>query len=214
MGEATPIVVAVVLAVVAGALPGFAEGQQGVETAAGDSRELVFEREVFSYPQYDRRNPFRPLTGDETGPRFENLVLMGRILSAAPGGSVALVGARPPGSTRLQGPVQTYRLRVGDVIGNSRILEIRESMIVVEVEEFGLFEVRTLELVRTAPRVAPPPSGTVPVDPGPAPSPDGQSETGPAPAGPVSAVPGQVGARARVEGMLGDADGTANGGWA
>ena len=43
---------------------------------------------------------------------------------------------------------QTYRLRRGDVIGNTRIVEIREDRVVVEVEEFGLADRRVLELSR------------------------------------------------------------------
>ena len=39
---------------------------------ASQSENLVFEREVFNYPRYERRNPFAPLlSGDEAGPRFE-----------------------------------------------------------------------------------------------------------------------------------------------
>ena len=58
-----------------------------------DSVSLVFEREVFFYPQYERRDPFAPLvSGDETGPRFEGLRLFSVIHSSDPANSVALLG--------------------------------------------------------------------------------------------------------------------------
>lgn len=145
-----------------------------------DTLELVFEREVFTYPSYERRNPFQPLTGEESaGPRFEDLVLMGRILSSNPANSVALVGARAPGAREGQEPTRTFRLRVGDVIGNARILEIREQLVLVEVEEFGLRETRVLELRRTTVPMVPaaeavPPAPEAAPDSTPAdPAPDG-----------------------------------------
>ncbi|MEX0856118.1 MAG: hypothetical protein WD056_00985 [Gemmatimonadota bacterium] len=145
----------------------------------GDTIELVFEREVFTYPQYERRNPFRPLTGeDSAGPRFEDLVLMGRILSSNPASSIALVGALPAGASSGQLPSRTFRLRTGDVIGNSRILEIREQAILVEVEEFGLRETRVLELRRASPTVAPAP---VQADVVPGPTPEALPNTAPDP---------------------------------
>ncbi|MEX1258090.1 MAG: hypothetical protein WEG36_10785 [Gemmatimonadota bacterium] len=114
-----------------------------------DTIELVYDREVFSYPGYDRRNPFRPLTGAASvGPRFEDLVLMGRIISSNPASSIALVGARQPGTQQGGAPERTYRLRVGDILGDIRLLEIRDQMVLLEVVEFGLRETRMLELRR------------------------------------------------------------------
>jgi hypothetical protein len=138
--------------------------------AAGDTVQLVFEREVFTYPSQARRNPFRPLTdGGDAGPRFEQLVFLGAISSADPGGSVALLGIRTGGP---DGP--TYRMRVGQSIGNTRIIEIRPRQLIVEVEEFGLRERRTLELQRTAPEAAGPGPGETPEreDPEPVDPPD------------------------------------------
>ncbi|MEZ4417442.1 MAG: hypothetical protein R3E10_16935 [Gemmatimonadota bacterium] len=109
--------------------------------------ELVFEREVFSYPSFARRNPFRPLaSGDESGPRFEELVLLGVIYSTDPSASVALlsVGVQQAGSTTAK----TFRVRRGDRLGNTRVLQIQRSRVLVEVEEFGLTEQRALEVKR------------------------------------------------------------------
>lgn len=111
-----------------------------------DSTELLFEREVFNYPPYERRNPFVPLTSDEDGPRFEELTLLGVIESSDPELSVALLGRRG-----TQDPAAgTYRVRQGQTLGNIRILGIERSRVIVEVTEFGLTEQRVLELRRPA----------------------------------------------------------------
>jgi hypothetical protein len=108
---------------------------------------LVFEREVFSYPTFQRRNPFSPLTGRDDGPRFEDLQLLGVIETADPGASVVLLGVRTG--------TGTFRVRLGETVGNSRVVEIRRQQVVMEVEEFGIRENRTLELRRTEPRASP-----------------------------------------------------------
>jgi hypothetical protein len=114
-------------------------------TQGPDTTTLVFEREVFVYPTYQRRNPFTPLlTGDEAGPRFEELRLIGVLFSSDPAKSVALFGPR----VASEGPMQTYRVRRGDTLGNIRVLEIQRSRVVVEVVEFGLTEQRIMELQR------------------------------------------------------------------
>lgn len=134
-------------------------GLQGQEEEAddppalpeADSVQLVFEREIFTYPSYERRNPFRPLTGpDDAGPRFEDLIFMGAIVTDDPAASVALLGVRGGRADEADGP--THRLRRGQRIGNVRIVEVRSRELVVEVEEFGLTERRTMELRRTEPR--------------------------------------------------------------
>ena len=56
------------------------------------STDLVFEREVFQYPSFQRRNPFRTLVSGEQGPRFEQLRLMGVLHAADPTASVAVLG--------------------------------------------------------------------------------------------------------------------------
>lgn len=117
-----------------------------------DSSALVFEREVFFYPTFERRNPFvRVLSGSEGGPRYEELQLIGVIFSPTPDLSVALFGPRGGGQEGggQQQARQTFRARRGDQLGNVRILEIQRTRVVVEVEEFGLTEQRIMELQRT-----------------------------------------------------------------
>jgi len=115
--------------------------------------ELVFEREVFQYPTFQRRNPFLPLAGgDEGGPRFEQLRLMGVIYSEEPGASVAVLGTSQVNVSQDGSQVavtpdgDAWYLKVGQSIGNTRIVEIRREQVVVEVEEFGLTEQRIMQL--------------------------------------------------------------------
>ena len=113
-----------------------------------DSVDLVFEREIFVYPRYERRNPFTPLiAGDRAGPRFEELQLIGVVLSTNPENSIAVFGPSVRAGVR-EGAGRSYRVRRGDTLGNIRILEIQQTRVVVEVEEFGLTEQRIMELRR------------------------------------------------------------------
>lgn len=119
--------------------PGGAEGQAG--EAAADT-ELVFEREVFRYPAFERRNPFRPLLADEAGPRFESMRLQGIIYT--PGDRarslviLAAGGGQDGGTTR--------RLREGERWGNVRVVEIRTREVLVEIDEFGQTEQMVMRL--------------------------------------------------------------------
>lgn len=116
-----------------------------------DTASLVFEREVFVYPTFERRNPFvRVVSGNEGGPRFEEIQLVGVIFSPNPDLSVAVFGPRGGGQqgAQQQQSRRTFRARRGDQIGNVRILEIQRTRVVVEVDEFGLTEQRIMELQR------------------------------------------------------------------
>jgi hypothetical protein len=126
-----------------------AVGPEGERTRP-DSVELRAEREVFAYPGFERRNPFKPLTGAEGGPRFEQMRLTGIIHSTDPQRSVATLAAgdgtevTATGSRQVRG--QSARLRAGERWGNVRIVAIRQDRIVVDVEEFGLAERREMLL--------------------------------------------------------------------
>ena len=111
--------------------------------------ELVFEREVFSYPSFTRRNPFRPLSIDEDGgPRFESLSLVGIIYSSDPDASVAVVstGGVSVNEDGTTSPVDgdAYHLKVGASIGNTTIREIHRDRVEVTVTEFDEQIMRTM----------------------------------------------------------------------
>lgn len=118
----------------------------------GDTTELVVRREIFIYPAFERRDPFAPLVGvGDGGPRFEELTLMGVIWSPQPPLSVALLatGVEFDEDGAIQGQVRrAYRVREGESLGNSRVLEIRRNRVIFEVTEFGMTEQRELRLRR------------------------------------------------------------------
>ena len=107
-------------------VPGALVGQDTPTQQLGDSLALAFEREVFAYPQYSRRSPFKTLlSADGGGPRFESLLLLGILYSPFAGESIALFGegtrtANPDalrmGTVELTGG--TYRVREGATLGN------------------------------------------------------------------------------------------------
>lgn len=140
-----PTLALVALLSIAGPVAAQNPQAQGPTGAPGDTTELVFEREVYTYPSFERRNPFRALVGGaDGGPRFEQLELLGIIQSPRSEFSVALLGVG--GASGELG--ETYRVRQGQTLGNSRILDIQRSRVIVEVTEFGLTEQRALELER------------------------------------------------------------------
>jgi hypothetical protein len=114
--------------------------------------ELVFEREVFQYPRFQRRNPFTALSAAETGAvRFEQLDLMGIIWSENPSESVCVLGTGNltidedgTGAQRAEG--DAWYAHVGETVGNVKIIEIHPDRVVVEVELFGIAEQRVMHL--------------------------------------------------------------------
>lgn len=135
---------------------------------AAPEAELVFEREIFRYPGFQRRNPFRPLLGDDAGPRFEQIELRAIAYDADPRRSLALVALRRAAEQQAEQQLQqqmqqqetgtgpqrdtlivpelTQRLRVGESWGNVRVLEIRQDHLVLAVTEFGVTEQRILRM--------------------------------------------------------------------
>ena len=123
-----------------GLVLGEAFAQQGGGGNRGQGAEipLVYEREVFSYPGGERRDPFEPLTqNNQLGPRFDQLSLQGIIHSSVAGESLALLRG---------GEDRVFRVRVGDVVGNSRVIEIGPTRVVMAVETFGSIRQEILEM--------------------------------------------------------------------
>ena len=120
-------------------------------TAPPPQTELVFEREVFRYPAFERRNPFLALAADAGGVRYEQLDLMGILWSDDPAESVCILGTgvfavTEDGSGVTRQPGETWYAHAGETVGNVRIVEIHSDQIVVEVEMFGIMERRIMLL--------------------------------------------------------------------
>ena len=88
-----------------------------------------------------RRDPFDPLTLDgavDTGPRFEALRLTG-VFMGAPGNSLIV----------LEDPHRIgHFLRVGERIGDARLVQILPDGAVFQVEEYGVVRQEILRLER------------------------------------------------------------------
>lgn len=108
--------------------------------------ELVFDREVFQYPSFTRRNPFLPLSGGEGGVRYEQLSLIGIMYSPDASASVAVLStggvavADDGTTTAIEG--DSFYLKPGESIGNTTIIEIRRDAVIVDVEVFDAVERR------------------------------------------------------------------------
>ncbi len=135
-------------------VPGALEAQQPGQPATAAETELVFEREVFQYPEFTRRSPFVPLDTESTGPRFDQLSLIGVMYSPDdPASSVAVVstGGVTFAEDGTMSPVagDAFYLKVGQRLGNVIVVQILREQVIVDVEEFGLTDRRTLEIIQT-----------------------------------------------------------------
>ena len=150
MSRSVPIALCAVLS--AFTLPVMVVGQEPPPTAPPVQTELVFEREVFRYPAFERRNPFLALgAADAGGVRFEQLDLMGIIWAEDPSESVCILGTgalavSEDGSGVQRGDGEAWYAHAGESVGNVRIVEIHRDQIVVEVELFGIMEQRIMVL--------------------------------------------------------------------
>ena len=133
-----PALLLALLAVPAAAQEGQPPQQEAPDPGEGEVR-LVYEREVFDYGAASARDPFEPLIGadGQMGPTFQDLALRGIIFSTGRGQSVALVVDRSG---------KIYRARMGDIIGNATVLEIRPLEVLFAVEDFGVTRQEMLRL--------------------------------------------------------------------
>ena len=99
--------------------------------------KLVFEREVFSYPGRARRDPFMPLTGHNAGVMFSDLKLHMILFDDDPRRSIVAVS---------DAAGKQYRLRRGDTVGNTTVVDIGRTRVVFSVADFGIRRQEVLEM--------------------------------------------------------------------
>ena len=100
----------------------------------------VYEREIFEYPLFDRRDPFLALTaGMAIGPRFEDLTLVGVLFSPEQGSVANLTDVKTG---------KRYRTRAGDRLGDIRVVAIREDQVDFVITSFGVSRQETLRVTR------------------------------------------------------------------
>lgn len=129
----------------AAALCLLASAAADAQVVVGDSVTSFVPASALAPAIYDggaRRDPFDPLTlenSPETGPRFEALRLTGVFLGS-PGNSLVV----------LEDPTRRgHFLRVGERIGEARLVQIQPESAVFEVEEYGTVRREILRLERS-----------------------------------------------------------------
>jgi hypothetical protein len=118
--------------------------KRGSVSQSGSKGAVTFYREVFTYDQAGRRDPFLSLmaTG-ELRPMITDLTLVGVIYDESGRNSVAiLVDASAAG--------QSYKKKVGDVMGRMKITKISENSITLNIDEFGFARQETLLIDRNS----------------------------------------------------------------
>jgi len=114
-----------------------------VEAAADDSarkaKDLEMSRETFAYSGA-ARDPFNSLLNmAKNGPELADLQLVGIYQNLrAPGASIAVFREKDGG--------KRHKLRAGDQVGRSRLVQIRERDVVFMIEDFGFERQETLSL--------------------------------------------------------------------
>jgi hypothetical protein len=122
-----------------------AAGPQAPAKVATDGIErdsagnVLFRREVYSYPSAGRRDPFSSLIGTgDIRPMMADLLIVAITVGQSDRQSIATLKDR---STD-----EVYRVRVGSVFGRMRVTAIRQREIVVEIDEFGYKRQETLSI--------------------------------------------------------------------
>ena len=113
------------------------------DSAAADSaqkgNEMDMSRETFAYAGA-ARDPFNSLLNmAKTGPELADLQLVGIYQNLrAPSASIAVFREKDGG--------KRHKLRAGDQVGRSRLIQIRERDVVFMIEDFGFERQETLSL--------------------------------------------------------------------
>ncbi|WKW13037.1 hypothetical protein Strain138_002351 [Pseudogemmatithrix spongiicola] len=100
---------------------------------------VIFNREVYSYPLSGRRDPFSSLieSGD-IRPMLQDLEVVA--ITLAPTDRQSIATLRDVSSSEI------YRVRVGSVFGRMRVVAIRQREVVLAIDEFGNTRQETLSI--------------------------------------------------------------------
>lgn len=115
---------------------------RGSVSQNGTKGTVTFYRETFSYDGEGRRDPFLSLMASgELRPMLADLTLVGIIYDESGRNSVAILVDASTGG-------QTYRKKVGDMLGRIKVTRIAENDITLNVDEFGFARQETLLIDR------------------------------------------------------------------
>src|SRR5215207_1903252 len=106
----------------------------GAATRAGSAMDtagkVVLRREVFSYDQSGRRDPFVSLMKvGELRPMISDLAISGILIDPSGRNSIAVL--------RDVSSKEQYRVRVGQQLGRMRVAKISQKTVTFTIEEFG-----------------------------------------------------------------------------
>ena len=109
------------------------------QDSAQKAKDLEMSRETFAYSG-SVRDPFNSLLNmAKNGPELADLQLVGIYQNLrAPGASIAVFREKDGG--------KRHKLRAGDQVGRSRLVQIRERDVVFMIEDFGFERQETLSL--------------------------------------------------------------------
>ena len=113
--------------------------QAAVADSVQKAKEIEMSRETFAYSG-STRDPFNSLLNmAKTGPEVADLQLVGIYQNMrSPSGNVAVFREKDGG--------RRHKLRAGDQLGRSRVVQIRERDVVFMIEDFGFERQETLSL--------------------------------------------------------------------
>jgi hypothetical protein len=122
----------------ASTMPAMAQDSAPADSAR-KGNEMDMSRETFAYSGA-ARDPFNSLLNmAKTGPELADLQLVGIYQNLrAPSASVAVFREKDGG--------KRHKLRAGDQVGRSRLVQIRERDVVFTIEDFGFERQETLSL--------------------------------------------------------------------
>jgi len=99
-------------------------------SAMDTAGKVVLRREVFSYDQSGRRDPFVSLmTIGELRPMISDLAISGILIDPSGRNSIAVL--------RDVSSKEQYRVRVGQQLGRMRVAKISQKAVTFTIEEFG-----------------------------------------------------------------------------
>ena len=99
-------------------------------SAADTATKVVLRREVFSYEQSGRRDPFVSLmTVGELRPMISDLAISGILIDPTGRNSIAVL--------RDVTSKEQYRVKVGQQLGRMRVARISQKAVTFTIEEFG-----------------------------------------------------------------------------
>ncbi len=108
-----------------------------VEIPRDSAGNVVFNREVYSYPRGGRRDPFASLiTSGDMRPIISDLEVVGIILAG--NNSVATLRDASTG--------EIYRVRNGSMMGRIRVTAIRQREVALAIDEFGFTRQEVLSI--------------------------------------------------------------------